>query len=122
MCTHARLHAELGRIRAKFAEFQGDGSGAGRPPKSVADAPHDDFHPGDTQTPAGAVPAAVPEKTKRKKMTAINRLDAQARALIETVKTSDVPPLGAKVLIWERLASKLVFAPDPEIAPGGSSR
>lgn len=55
-------------------------------------------------------------------MTAINRLDADARALIELVKTSDVPPLGAKVLTWERLASKLVFAPDPEIPSGGRTR
>jgi hypothetical protein len=88
----------------------------------VADASHDESRPGDTLTPEGSAPAAAPEKTKRKKMTAINRLDARARTLIDTVNNGDVPPLGAKVLIWERLASKLVFAPDPEIAPSGGSR
>lgn len=48
----------------------------------------------------------------------MNRLDADARALIEIAKTGDVPPPGAKVLAWERLASRLVFAPDPEMLTG----
>ena len=52
----------------------------------------------------------------------MNRLDADARALIDIAKHDDLPPPGAKVLTWERIASRLVFAPDPEIASAHKSR
>jgi hypothetical protein len=52
----------------------------------------------------------------------MNRLDTQARALLDLVRSVDTPPVGAKVVTWERIASRLVFAPDPDMLSGPKPR